>query len=129
MHAGHVQFLRQAKALGDVLIVGVNSDSGIRHRKGQRYPVNSERERMALVSALDMVDSVVLFDEETPTELIRLLRPHVHVKGGDYIVETLPEAQAVRDVGGQIVILPLADYSERAGQPQRIVPTVIDGYY
>ena len=84
---------------------------------------------MALVSALDMVDSVVLFDEETPTELLRLLRPHVHVKGGDYIAETLPEAQAVRDVGGQIVILPLADYSERAGQPQRIVPTVIDGYY
>lgn len=115
LHAGHVQFLRQARSLGDVLVVGINSDSSIRRRQGPGYPVNSERDRVALVSALNMVDAVVLFDEDTPTELIRLLRPHVHVKGSDYIAEALPEAQAVRDVGGQIVILPLADDSKSAG--------------
>lgn len=107
LHAGHVQFLRQAKALGDLLVVGINSDGGARRLKGRGRPINSERDRMALVAALDMVDSVVLFDEDTPTELIRVLRPHIHVKGGDYADETLPEAQAVREGGGHVVIVPL----------------------
>ena len=108
LHAGHVQFLRQAKELGDVLVVGVNSDRSARQLKGKSRPINSERDRLALVAALDAVDHVILFDEETPTELIRALRPDIHVKGGDYADEVLPEAEAVREVGGSIVILPLA---------------------
>jgi len=107
LHAGHVQFLRQAKALGNVLVVGINSDRSTQRLKGDGRPINNERDRMALVAALDAVDAVVLFDEDTPTELIRLLRPTLHVKGGDYADETLPEAEAVREAGGQVVILPL----------------------
>ncbi len=107
LHAGHVQFLRQAKALGEVLVVGLNSDRSTKRLKGIGRPINNERDRMALVAALDAVDAVVLFDEDTPTELIRLLRPTIHVKGGDYADEALPEAEAVHEGGGQIVILPL----------------------
>lgn len=108
LHAGHIQFLRQAKALGDVLVVGINSDKSARRLKGQGRPINSAADRVALVMALDMVDHVVLFNEDTPAELIKLLRPHIHVKGGDYVDESLPEAAAVRAVGGHVVILPLA---------------------
>ncbi|GAC1390538.1 MAG: D-glycero-beta-D-manno-heptose-7-phosphate kinase [Ktedonobacteraceae bacterium] len=107
LHAGHVQFLRQAKALGSMLVVGINSDRSTRHLKGTGRPINNERDRMALVAALDAVDAVVLFDEDTPTELIRILRPAIHAKGGDYADEALPEAEAVLEGGGQIVILPL----------------------
>jgi D-beta-D-heptose 7-phosphate kinase/D-beta-D-heptose 1-phosphate adenosyltransferase len=107
LHAGHVQFLRQAKDLGDVLVVGVNSDHSARRLKGRNRPIIGERDRLALVAALEPVDDVVLFDEDDPAALIRALRPHLHVKGGDYADEALPEAAAVRDVGCRIVILPL----------------------
>ncbi len=107
LRASHVDFLRRAKALGDLLVVGVNSDEGAR-RRTLRSPLNSEQERLALVAALDPVDHAVLFDEEAPMQLIRALRPHIHVKGGDYSGEALPEDEAVRAVGGRVVILPLA---------------------
>ncbi len=109
LHAGHVQFLRRARELGDLLVVGVNSDRSARRLKGERRPINGERDRLALVAALDAVDHAVLFDEDTPGETIRTLRPHIHVKGGDYAGEALPEAEAVREVGGRVVILPLVD--------------------
>jgi len=112
LNAGHVGFLRQARALGDVLVVGVNTDRGAAGLKGQAAPLNDERDRLALIAALDPVDHAVLFDDATPAELIRALRPHIHVKGGEYADEALPEAEAVRAVGGCIVILPLA-----SGQP------------
>ncbi|HLJ34193.1 MAG TPA: D-glycero-beta-D-manno-heptose 1-phosphate adenylyltransferase, partial [Ktedonobacteraceae bacterium] len=126
LHAGHVQFLRQAKALGDVLVVGVNSDNSTRRLKGMHRPINSERDRMALVAALDPVDHVIIFDEDTPTELIRTLRPHIHVKGGDYADEELPEAGAVREVGGRIVILPLAGSVSTSSVIDRIVALAHD---
>ena len=107
LHAGHVEFLRQAKALGDVLIVGVNSDGSARKLKGRGRPINSEDSRFALVAALDAVDYAVLFDDDTPAGLIRALRPHIHAKGGDYAGVTLPEAEAVAEVGGRVAILPL----------------------
>ncbi len=121
LHAGHVHFLRQAKELGDVLVVGVNTDRGAQRLKGKSRPINSARDRLALVAALDPVDHVILFDEDTPTELIRALRPHVHVKGGDYADEVLPEAEAVREVGGRIVILPLAGSMSTSSVIDRII--------
>lgn len=109
LHAGHIQFLREAKALGDVLVVGVNSDASARRLKGRRRPITGEQDRLALVAALDAVDHVVPFDEDTPASLIRRLCPDIHVKGGDYADEPLPEAEAVREVGGQVVIVPLIE--------------------
>lgn len=107
LHAGHVNLLRRARALGDLLVVGVNSDACTRRLKGPQRPVNRETDRLALVSALDAVDYAILFDEETPGELIRAVRPHIHVKGGDYHAETLPEIEAVHEVGARVEILSL----------------------
>lgn len=120
LHAGHVAFLRQAKALGDTLVVGVNSDESLRHLGNRPPQVMSERDRAALVAALEPVDHVALFDEATPAELIRALRPHLHVKGGDYADETLPEAEAVRQVGGRLVILPLAGTPTPSARPRQL---------
>ena len=107
LHAGHVEFLRQAHELGDVLVVAVNSDRSARQLKGRNRPINSERDRLALIAALGPVDHAVLFDDETPTEIIRRIRPDVHVKGGDHAGIELPEAETVRECGGEVVILPL----------------------
>jgi len=88
IHKGHVRYLRQAKALGDILIVGLNSDSSVRRIKPGR-PINPEDDRAEVLSSLEMVDYVVIFDEDTPYELIRFLRPHILVKGGDWKVEDI----------------------------------------
>lgn len=121
LHFGHIRLLRQAKMLGDVLVVGMNSDASTRKLKGEGRPINNERERMALVAALDAVDYVLLFDDDTPGEIIRTIRPHVHVKGGDYIDKDLPEAEAVREAGGRVVIIPLEDGKSTSNTIARIV--------
>ena len=102
-------------------IVGVNSDESARRLKGKNRPINQERDRLALVAALDPVDYVVGFDEETPIDLIRALRPDLHVKGGDYDAVELPEAEAVRQVGGRVVILPLMEHHSTSEVIDRIV--------
>jgi D-beta-D-heptose 7-phosphate kinase/D-beta-D-heptose 1-phosphate adenosyltransferase len=127
LHAGHVQLLRRAKSLGDVLVVGVNSDASTRRLKGPSRPINSERDRVALVSALDAVDYAVVFEEDTPAKLIRAFRPHIHVKGGDYTPDSLPEAAVVREVGGRIEILPFVEGRSTTGVIDRIVSLVHDG--
>jgi D-beta-D-heptose 7-phosphate kinase/D-beta-D-heptose 1-phosphate adenosyltransferase len=109
LHVGHIELLRRAKALGDLLVVGINSDASVRRLKGPSRPITSERDRLALVSALESVDFAVLFDEDTPEQLIRTFRPDVHVKGGDYRPGDLPEASAVAEVGGRTVILPFIE--------------------
>jgi D-beta-D-heptose 7-phosphate kinase/D-beta-D-heptose 1-phosphate adenosyltransferase len=121
LQAGHVTFLRQAKALGDILVVGVNSDRSVQRLKGKNRPINSERDRLALVAALDPVDHVVLFDEDTAATLIRALRPHIYVKGGDYADEAVPEAEAVREVGARTVILPLAGSLDAQSVIERLI--------
>lgn len=107
LHAGHVRYLEQARALGEMLIVGLNSDSSARGLgKGPNRPVNPLEDRAAVLAALRSVDGVVAFDEPTPEALIAALQPDVHVKGGDYDVEALPETPLVRSFGGEVVILP-----------------------
>jgi len=112
LHLGHATYLREAKALGDVLVVGVNSDASVQNNKGIKRPIVSENSRAGLVAALKPVDFVVLFEALTPIELIEYLKPDIHVKGGDYEADLLPETPIVRSYGGQVVILPfLKGYS------------------
>lgn len=106
LHAGHIEYLSQAKKLGDILIVGLNSDSSVRKLKGSERPINSLEDRMQVLSALSAVDHVVAFDEDTPINLIKIIRPQVFVKGGDYKKNQLPEAPVVEKNNGQVIILP-----------------------
>ncbi|MEH1167897.1 D-glycero-beta-D-manno-heptose 1-phosphate adenylyltransferase [Micromonospora sp. CPCC 205539] len=102
LHRGHVRYLEQARALGDLLIVAVNSDGSVRRLKGPDRPVNPVEDRGALLAALSCVDHVVVFEEDSPTALIEAVRPDVYVKGGDYPPELVPEAPLVRRLGGQV---------------------------
>ena len=106
LHSGHVDYLARARALGDLLIVGLNSDDGVRRLKGPGRPVNTLRDRARVLAALGCVDHVVAFDEDTPIPLIRRLRPDICVKGGDYSLAQLPEAPIVEELGGEMRILP-----------------------
>ncbi|MGH3719944.1 MAG: D-glycero-beta-D-manno-heptose 1-phosphate adenylyltransferase [Pseudonocardiaceae bacterium] len=107
LHPGHLSLLRQARALGDALVVCVNSDESVRRRKGPDRPIVPAADRIALLEALEPVDAVIMFDEDTPTALLETLRPDVWVKGGDYTVGELPEAAVVHRHGGRTVIIPL----------------------
>jgi rfaE bifunctional protein nucleotidyltransferase chain/domain len=104
-HVGHIRYLAGAKALGDVLIVGINSDAQVRKLKGENRPFMPERERAEIVSALKFVDYVTIFDEPTVAELIRAVRPDFHAKGTDYTAETVPEREVVRECGGRTAIV------------------------
>lgn len=108
LHSGHVSYLRQARELGDVLIVGLNTDDSIRRIKGNDRPINSMEDRLQVLSGLSSVDHIVPFgtkEDDTPVPLIRAVRPEIFVKGGDYKRENLPEAATVESVGGKIVII------------------------
>ena len=109
LHPGHVSYLTQAKALGDILIVGVNTDDSIRQLKGAGRPVNPLSDRLTVLSALNCVDHVIPFAELTPKNLIRIIRPDIYVKGGDYTRDTLPEADLIEELGGIVRILPYVD--------------------
>ncbi|MFE9652002.1 D-glycero-beta-D-manno-heptose 1-phosphate adenylyltransferase [Micromonospora sp. NPDC006431] len=102
LHPGHVRYLTQARALGDLLVVAVNSDESVRRLKGPDRPVNPVEDRTALLAALECVDHVVVFEEDSPAALIEAVRPDVYVKGGDYPPEMVPEAPLVRRLGGQV---------------------------
>ncbi|BCB76227.1 bifunctional protein HldE [Phytohabitans flavus] len=102
LHRGHVSYLRQARELGDLLVVAVNSDAGVRRLKGPDRPVVPVEDRVAVLAALSCVDHVVVFEEDSPAELIERVRPDVYVKGGDYPPELVPEAALVRRLGGEV---------------------------
>src|SRR5262249_22137283 len=106
LHVGHVRYLREARARGDLLVVGVNSDQSVSRLKGAGRPLVPENERVELLAALECVDHVCLFTEDTPEALIAEVRPDLHVKGGDYRADDLPEARLVRELGGEVEILP-----------------------
>src|SRR5215212_1388699 len=107
LHRGHLSLLREARKLGDVLVVGVNSDASARRVKGPGRPVTSEEDRVELLGALPCVDHVVVFDGDTPEALIRHVKPDLHVKGGDHAGNRLIEESVVKEFGGEVLVLPL----------------------
>ncbi|MBM3215559.1 D-glycero-beta-D-manno-heptose 1-phosphate adenylyltransferase [Candidatus Poribacteria bacterium] len=104
LHVGHVRYLQQARALGDLLVVGVNSDASVQRIKGPLRPIVPESERAEMLDALACVDYVTIFGEDTPCELLDALRPDIHVKGGDYTLDRVIERQTVEKNGGRVVV-------------------------
>ena len=105
VHVGHVRYLEAAKALGDLLIVGINADEQVRRLKGPGRPFVSERERAEVIAGMRAVDLVTIFAEPTVEALLLMLRPDVHAKGTDYTPETVPEREIVRSYGGRVAIV------------------------
>jgi len=111
LHLGHVTYLERARELGDMLLVGVNGDTAVRQLKGEGRPLNPETDRALVVAALRVVDAVCIFPEKRATNFLRVARPDVYVKGGDYTLDTLDaeERRTVEDAGGRIVLLPMVE--------------------
>jgi D-glycero-beta-D-manno-heptose 1-phosphate adenylyltransferase len=107
LHPGHVRYLRQARDLGDALLVGVNSDRSVRANKGPDRPLTPEAERVEILESLDSVDGVVIFDEDTPHELVAALRPDVLVKGADWAEDAIVGRDIVEGRGGRVVRVPI----------------------
>jgi len=107
LHSGHIDILTSARSHGTQLIVGLNSDASVRRLKGPSRPVRSEAERAYVLAALEVVDAVTVFDEDTPLELVLEIRPNVIVKGGDYSIDTIVGAREVQAWGGEAVVIPL----------------------
>ncbi len=109
LHRGHATYLAQARELGDLLVVGLNTDASVRRLKGPSRPVNSERDRAFLLASLACVDFVILFDEDTPEQLIHQVQPDVLVKGGDYTLDNIVGADFVLQNGGAVTTIPFVD--------------------
>jgi rfaE bifunctional protein nucleotidyltransferase chain/domain len=109
LHAGHVRYLSEAKKLGDLLVVGLNSDASVRELKGEGRPLNSQDDRAEVMAALEAVDYVIIFDEKRVDSLLREVHPDVYAKGGDYTVDNLDQGEVavLREIGAKIHILPL----------------------
>ena len=107
LHPGHLRYLQQARALGDVLIIGLNSDASVRRNKGPERPINPEGERTELLEALECVDAVVLFDDDTPAEIIRAIQPDVLAKGADWAENAIVGRDTVEARGGRVVRIPV----------------------
>ena len=109
LHFGHVSYLAEAKDLGDKMIIGLNSDASVKRLKGETRPINGQHERAVLLAALQFVDSVVIFDEDTPEKLIKNVEPDFLVKGGDYTIDTIVGANFVMSYGGKVITIPLVE--------------------
>lgn len=109
LHIGHIRYLQEAASLGDILIVGLNSDASVKRLKGPERPINSQDERAEMLGALGFVDYVVIFDEDTPLELIRTIRPDILVKGQDYAPEQVVGRKEVEERGGKLVLVPFVE--------------------
>jgi rfaE bifunctional protein nucleotidyltransferase chain/domain len=105
LHVGHVRYLEAAKALGDLLVVGINSDEQTRRLKGEGRPLISQTQRAEIISAIQVVDFVTIFEEPTVEQLLLALKPDIHAKGTDYTVESVPERDVVRSFGGRVAIV------------------------
>ena len=109
LHIGHAKYLKESKKFGDILIVGINSDSSVKRLKGENRPINNEKDRAMLLDELKSVDYVVIFEEDSPTELLNIIRPDIYTKGADYTLKTLPEAPIVIKNGGHVEFISFVD--------------------
>ena len=124
LHAGHTSYLDAAKNYGDFLLLGLNSDKSVQSIKGPKRPIVKEIFRAKTLSALESIDLIILFDEDTPLSIIKRLKPDIYVKGGDYTFETLPEYPVVTGYGGTVKILPFIDGLSTS----MIIKKIIDVY-
>lgn len=108
LHRGHVEMLEKARALGDFLILGLNSDDSVRRLKGEGRPLVAQDDRAFILSRLEAVDAVSIFDEDTPLELLKVIQPHILVKGGDYNIDTIVGHELVQSYGGSVQTIPLS---------------------
>jgi D-beta-D-heptose 7-phosphate kinase/D-beta-D-heptose 1-phosphate adenosyltransferase len=120
IHRGHVEYLGQARAMGDILVVGLNSDRSVRQLKGQGRPLTPQDDRAQVLAALEMVDYVCLFDEQTPAQLISAVLPDVLVKGGDYRPDEIVGRETVEEAGGKVVVVPLTEGFSTKGLIEKI---------
>ena len=122
LHLGHVTYLENARSFGDLLLLGVNGDAGVRELKGPSRPVNSETDRAAVLAALESISGVCIFPERTATNFLAAAQPDIYVKGGDYTLETLnqDERRAVESAGGKIVIVPFVPGKSTTGLLEKI---------
>lgn len=107
LHPGHIRYLQQARALGDALVVGLNADASVRRNKGPQRPINTEQERAEILAALDSVDCVVIFTEDTPAQIIKAIAPDVLVKGADWAEDAIVGRDTVEARGGRVVRVPV----------------------
>lgn len=120
IHAGHIDYLKKAKELGDALIVGLNTDDSVRRIKEAGRPVNNQDDRAVVLDSLRFVDYVVFFDEDTPYNLIKDIQPDILVKGGDYTIETIVGADIVLGNGGEVITIPLTEGKSTSGLIEKI---------
>lgn len=122
LHLGHVTYLEKARNLGDVLLVGLNSDDAVRQLKGEERPINDEQDRAGVLAALASVDGVCIFSEKTATRFLMAAQPDIYVKGGDYTLETInqEERQSVESAGGRIVIIPVVSGKSTTAMVKKI---------
>ena len=109
LHRGHVTYLAQARDLGDCLVVGLNSDASVKRLKGDNRPINNENDRAYVLAALSSIDYIILFEEDTPKNLIEQVKPDILVKGGDYQIDNIVGADFVLKNGGQVLTIPFVD--------------------
>ncbi len=121
LHVGHIRYLQEARELGDYLVVAINSDESVRQLKGYPRPFVTQDERAEMLAALESVDYVTIYDELTAEAVVRLLRPEIYVKGGDYRPDTILEAPAVRSYGGQVVTVALVQGRSTTRLVERVV--------
>ncbi len=124
IHRGHVEYLGQAKTMGDILMVGLNSDRSVLQLKGQGRPLTPQDDRAQVLAALEMVDYVCLFDEQTPARLISAVLPDVLVKGGDYRPDEIVGRETVEEAGGKVVVVPLSEGFSTKG----LIDKILDRY-
>lgn len=120
LHEGHIAVLSKAASFADVLIVGINSDASVKKLKGDSRPINRENSRALIMASLIMIDAVVIFNEETPIDLIKIIMPDVLIKGGDYTIDTIVGAEEVIAAGGKVEIIPLEEGFSTTGILQKI---------
>ena len=124
LHIGHLRYLEKAKALGDVLVVGINSDTSVRSLKGSERPILPADQRAEILSGLGCVDFVIVFDELDPLNLISLIQPHVLVKGGDWTKETIIGKEVIERLGGEVVIIPFVE----GPSTSHLIETILERY-